>query len=356
MTASLATLPCVREATQPPEARGLDRDAVRLLVSTPAGHSHHRFRELPSVLQRGDLLVVNDSATLPASLPSRLPDGTPFLLNLSTRFGERLWLAEPRYGPADPGPLPVRAGRKAVVGRTRAVTIAFVAPHPATRRLWFVAPRAALDQVMAADGAPIRYGYLRDPQPLAAYQTVFARRPGSAEMPSAARPFSAALLAELDTAGVALATLTLHAGVSSIEPAAAPSGAYGADTLFAEPFWVPPATAEAIRRTRTQGGRIIAVGTTVVRALETATAQGEVRAMQGFSRRFVRPGAVRGAVDGLITGFHEPRSSHLALLLGLAGEEMVRGAYGAAQARHYLWHEFGDSHLLVWRARATIAP
>lgn len=351
MIADLAGLPSGREAAEPPESRGLARDAVGLLVSTPSGHTHRVFRELPAILRPGDLLVVNDSATLPASLPATFPDGRPFLLNLSTRYGERLWLTEPRSGPAEPGPLGIRPGQRVRVGRTRQVAAVFVAPHPATRRLWFLAPQAPLRAVMDADGSPIRYGYVREQPPLAAYQTIFARYPGSAEMPSAARPFTAAVVAALRAAGVELAALTLHAGVSSIELAEEPDG----NSLFAEPFRVPPETADAVRNARARGGRVLAVGTTVVRALETAAASGEVRAMQGFSRRFVRPGAVRGAVDGLLTGFHEPRSSHLALLLALAGEPLVRAAYAEARARAYLWHEFGDSHLLLWPARATIA-
>ena len=346
------------EATRPPEARGLPRDGVRLLVSAPSGHSHHIFRDLPRILRPGDLLVVNDSATLPASLPARPLDrrraGERFLLNLSTRFGERLWLAEPRRSAAEPGPLALRPGDRATAGERTPVTVTFVAPHPGTPRLWFVTPRAPLEPVMAADGVPIRYGYLPEPQPLDAYQTLFARAPGSAEMPSAGRPFTRSLVAGLGAAGVDVATLTLHTGVSSLELPADAGG--GSGSLYAEPFTVPAATAAAVRRARRAGGRVIAVGTTVVRALETAAASGEVRSATGFSRRFVRPGAVRGAVDGLITGFHEPSSSHLALLLGLAGQRMVRGAYAEAVRRGYLWHEFGDSHLLLWERRARIGP
>lgn len=341
-------------ATSPPEARGLTRDAVRLLVSTRSGHLHRRFRALPAVLRSGDLLVVNESATLPASLPARWPDGSGFVLNLSTRFGERLWLAEPRPSAAEPGPLEVVPGDHAVAGRISPTGVVFVAPHPGTPRLWFIAPEAPLGPVMAVDGAAIHYRYVRVAPPLEAYQTVFGHVPGSAEMPSAGRPFTPALLADLRAAGVAVARITLHTGVSSLELPVLPRAGDPVDTLFAEPFSVPAATAEAVRRARRRGGRVIAVGTTVVRALETAAPAGEVRAMRGFSRRFVRAGAVRGTVDGLITGFHEPRSTHLALLIGLAGEEMVRSAYAAASGGGYLWHEFGDSHLLLWDPRATI--
>ncbi len=356
------------DATRPPEQRGTRRDGVRLLLSTPRGHRHHTFRELPSLLEPGDLLVVNDSATLAASLPARRAEapagsgsdlgGERFRLNLSTRYGERLWLAEPRPSATQPGPLPgprpLPAGERARVGRLGQLGVTFVAPYPGLPRLWFVMPDAPLEPVMALDGEPIRYAYLAEPQPLDAYQTVFARVAGSAEMPSAARPFTPELLAALRRRGVRVATLTLHAGVSSLE---LPGGADADEkVLYPEPFAVPAATAAAVRSARRRGSRVVAVGTTVVRALETAAENGEVEAMRGFSRRFVRAGDVRGTVDGLITGLHEPASSHLALLLGLAGQEMVREAYAAAVAGGYLWHEFGDSHLLLWEPQATAAP
>ncbi len=333
----------LRVATLPAEQRGAGRDDVRLLVSDASGHRGMRFRDLGEALTPGDLLVVNDSATLAASLPAVGRIGT-FRLNLSTRYGPRWWLAEPRPSHAVPGPLPIGPGDLATVGSRRRVRVRFVAPHPASARLWFVAGETPLEPTVAADGRPIRYGYVDRPQPLAAYQTVFARVPGSAEMPSAARPFSPATLAALERRGVEVATLTLHTGVSSIE---LEDGARERSVLFGEPFHVGPATAARIDRARRRGSRVVAVGTTVVRALETAYRDGRVHAARGFTRRYLRPGAVRGAVDGLLTGFHEPRSSHLALLEGLAGATLVADAYRAAHAGGYLWHEFGDVHLLL---------
>ncbi len=333
--------PVAAPATLPAELRGTGRDAVRLLVTDPHRHRHLRFRDLPQALAPGDLLVVNDSATLPASVPAEGPVGR-FRVSLSTRYGPLLWVAEPRRSHAEPGPLPLAAGAIATVGRRHRVRVRFVAPHPGLPRLWFVAADAPLEPVMAADGEPIRYAYLERPQPLEAYQSIFARVPGSAEMPSAARPFTHATLAALQARGVGVSALTLHTGVSSLELEPRQAERTG---LYAEPFEVGAATAERIDATRRAGGRVIAVGTTVVRALETAFEGGRVRPMRGFTRRFVRPGAVRGAADGLLTGFHEPRSTHLALLTALAGESLVLDAYRQAQARPYLWHEFGDVHL-----------
>ena len=338
-------------ATLPAEVRGAGRDDVRLLLSTGRGHRGLRFSDLPGVLTPGDLLVVNDSATLAASLPAEGRLGV-FRLNLSTRYGPRCWLAEPRRSHDAPGPLALEPGDVATIGRRRRVRVRFVAPHPASPRLWFVAAEAPLEPTVSVDGAPIHYAYLERPQPIAAYQTVFARVPGSAEMPSAARPFTPATLAALEARDVGVAALTLHAGVSSIELPPEPSQR---SVLYGEPFQVGPATAERIHATRRRGGRVIAVGTTVVRALETAFRHGRVHAARGFTQRFVRPGAVRGAVDGLLTGFHEPRSTHLALLEALAGETLVAEAYRRALADSYLWHEFGDVHLLLPDRRGEAA-
>lgn len=332
----------VAEATTPPEARGLARDEVRLLVSTPAGHEHRRFRDLPDLLQPGDLLVVNDSATLPASLPATTA-GRPFRLNLSTRYGERLWLAEPRRSHAEPGPLSLRPGDRATLGADAPVAVTFVAPHPGLPRLWFVASDAPLESAIEANGEPIRYRHVAAPQPLEAYQSVFSRVPGSAEMPSAARPFTNRLLDALSARGVRIAAITLHAGVSSLDLEDDPTAA----TLFAEPFEVPEATAAAVESARRAGNAVVAVGTTVVRALETAFDGRRLRATRGFTRRFVRPGTFRGSVDGLLTGFHEAASTHLAMLAAIAGADAVRASYRLAAAEGYLWHEFGDSHLLL---------
>lgn len=332
--------PAALQAARPPEARGAGRDDVRLLVSTSEGHRHLPFRSLPEVLRSGDVLVANDSATIPASLPADGPTG-PFRLHLATRYGPRTWLAEPRRTAAEPGPLPLAPGAKARVG---GVPLRFVAPYPGLPRLWFVLSGAPLEPVMASVGAPIRYRYVPDPVPLEAYQTVFARTPGSAEMPSAGRPFTHDLVRALAARGVGVHTLTLHAGVSSLELG---TGDLDQATLFPEPFAVPAGTAAALTHARRRGGRVIAIGTTVVRALESVWDGRAYRPLGGFTRRFVRPGRWHGSVDGLLTGLHDPGASHLALLYAVAGPTLVRDAYAAAVERGYLWHEFGDSHLLL---------
>jgi S-adenosylmethionine:tRNA ribosyltransferase-isomerase len=174
---------------------------------------------------------------------------------------------------------------------------------------------------------------------LSSYQTVFARRPGSAEMASAARPFSVELVTSLVSAGIVIAPITLHAGVSSAEQGEPPT---------AEPFEVPPATAWLANMTRASGGRVIAVGTTATRAVESAAdPDGTVHAATGWTDLVLESGRPPRVVDGLITGWHDAGASHLLLLEAVAGRALVAAAYREAIAHGYLWHEFGDSALLL---------
>ena len=329
-------LPPANEATAPPERRGLARDEVRLLVTDVAARAQHHaaFRDLATFLRRGDLLVANDSATIPAALGARRTNGVPFALNLSTKIADDLWIAEPRELRD-----PVAEGERAALAEGASAT--FLAPvdlaHP---RLWFVLLNAPepLDAFLARNGAPIRYRYVREHFPLADYQTVFARVPGSAEMPSAGRPFTPRVLAGLRAAGIDLATITLHTGVSSPERHERP---------YHEWFEVSPATAAAVNATRLHGGRVIAIGTTVVRALESAFAGGEAIAASGWTELIVTPERGVHAVDGLLTGFHEPEASHLDMLRAFADAPLLERAYAEALDAGYLWHEFGDVHLIV---------
>jgi S-adenosylmethionine:tRNA ribosyltransferase-isomerase len=327
-------LPASNEATTAPERRGLERDGVRLLVTDRADGAHHdtAFRDLPAFLRRGDLLVVNDSATIPAALEAHGGDGAPFRLHMSSRISAELWVAEPR------GRVIV-AGERAGLDERGSVT--FLAPVDGERaRLWYVLldlPRS-VDAFLALHGTPIRYRYVAEALPLAAYQTVFARVPGSAEMPSAGRPFSARVLRDVRAAGVDLAAITLHTGVSSLERHERP---------YREWFAVSPATAAAVNAARLRGGRVIAVGTTVVRALESAVAQGTAVAANGWTDLIVTRARGVSVVDALLTGFHEPQASHLDVLRAFANDALLESAYAHAIAEGYLWHEFGDVHVLL---------
>lgn len=329
-------------ATKPSEYRGIERDKVRLMVTTPSGHTHAHFHDLPNFLDDGDVLVVNRSATLPASLPAtgRLGD---FTLNLSTAYGKQLWLAEPRWSPAQPGPLPVIAGDEICVGGVKG---RLIVPYPGIDRLWFIQfsgdPQLAMQHV----GQPIRYGYVEGQYPLAMYQTIFADTPGSAEMPSAAYPFTSKVVAGLLERGVQIVDITLHTGVSSLEVEVEQIEDH---PLYPEPFAVPKQTAQIINQACLDGRRIIAVGTTVVRALESAWDGEMVVSSSGFTRLYIRPDNGIHVIDGLITGMHDPVTSHLAMLYAIAGEATIRDAYEEAVQMGYLWHEFGDSHLILTR-------
>ncbi|MFC5834265.1 S-adenosylmethionine:tRNA ribosyltransferase-isomerase [Nonomuraea insulae] len=336
MTAALDfSLPPGLSAHEPPEARGMARDAVRLMVSRgDLEPSHHHFGDLPGQLEPGDLIVVNNSATLPAAV--RLDR---LAVHFSTARQDGTWLVELRrrtskasepYGGGEPGewlPMPGRATLRLI--------------ERETPRLW----RAVLDRDVEAylgvHGKPIRYSYVERDWPIEAYQTVFATVPGSAEMPSAARPFTAELVTALVARGIGIAPITLHTGVASPEKDEAP---------YAERYEVPEATARLVNLARESGGRVVAAGTTVVRALETAAGpDGRVSASGGWTRHIVTPeGGVR-AVTGLITGLHEPRSSHLLMLTAIAGEVALGRAYEEALRKGYLWHEFGDTHLILQR-------
>ena len=328
------------QATAPPEERAQKRDEVRLLVSTPGGNEHARFSDLPKFLRPGDLLVVNESETVAASLPALGSVGM-FVLNFSTDYGNGLWLVEPRWSAGAPGPLPLQSGAEV---HLPGLIARLVSTYPGLERLWFVQIRGDVQAAFREHGSPIRYGYVDQEYPLQAYQTIFARVPGSAEMPSAARPFTRRVLSDLRERGVELARILLHTGVSSLE---VESEELEEVVLYPEPFDVSAATARAVNQAKRLGRRVIAVGTTVVRALESAWDGDEVRAASGFTRLYVRPGRPVHAVDGLLTGLHDPMASHLAMLYSIAGETMVRSAYKEAVDAGYLWHEFGDSNLIL---------
>ena len=344
MTAPAFELPHALEATAPPEARGIDRDAVKLLVADAGAGTivHAAFRELPDLLAPGDLVVVNVSATLAAAVAGRRADGSAVRIHFATRaprLDERWRVVELR---SPDGARPVR-GR---TGETIALPghhgrLAIVAPYASGSRLMLARfdGLGTVEDLLAHHGGPIRYGYVEHPWPLADYQNVYATTPGSAEMPSAGRPFTTQLICDLVARGVMVAPLTLHTGVSSPERHEPP---------FPEPYAVPEATAALVNHTRARHGRVVAVGTTVVRALETVgDPAGRVTGGAGWTGLVID--ARRGVtdVDGLITGWHEPEASHLMMLEAIAGADALERSYRAALDHGYLWHEFGDSHLIL---------
>jgi S-adenosylmethionine:tRNA ribosyltransferase-isomerase len=360
------TLPAALEAAEPPESRGVSRDAVRLMVSrVDAGAIEHaRFTDLPRWLSAGDLLVVNTSGTMNAAIDATTDSGERLELHVSTGLPGGFWAVEVRQ-PASPASVPDRRPRGGTTLRLAAGGRAtLLAPYPVgstlagPSRLW-MATLQVPDPVRAyleRFGFPIRYGYVKERWPIEAYQTVFATEPGSAEMPSAGRPFSPRLVTRLVSLGVQFAPLLLHTGVSSLEDHEPP---------YEEYFCVPRETADLVNGARAAGRRVIAVGTTAVRALETVTDErGSAHPGSGWTKLVIARDRPLRAVTGLITGLHEPRASHLAILEQAAiaamrsGAGRTRGdekracsqlerAYTEAQERGYLWHEFGDSHLIL---------
>lgn len=363
------TVPSALLAREPAEARGLPRDGVRLLVSRGRSATggdpeveHHVFGDLPDVLRPGDLLVVNNSGTLPAALDAvDLATGTPLVLHVSTGTPESpgAWIVEPRRPMPDGSTAPFAltegsegsedAGDSAdprspvrVCSRLRVsggATVTLMRRH--TRRLWVARLDLGMSvaDYLARHGRPIRYSYVDRDWPLEVYQTAFAAVPGSAEMPSAARPFTPELVARLVASGIRIAPITLHTGVASPEAHEKP---------YAEWFSVPEPTADLVNHVRSTGGRVIAVGTTAVRALESAADDtGAVHPAEGWTELIITPERGVHAVDGLLTGFHEPEASHLLMLTAVAGVELMRVSYAAALERGYLWHEFGDVNLLL---------
>lgn len=335
-------LPDNLSAPAPPETRGLARDQVRLLVAEPGRVRHARFTELDRFLEPGDLLVVNNSATLPAAADGvRESTGVPVVVHVSTTMDDHHRIVELRTAPdaADPV-LDATPGERIRLGNATELTlIAPVSGQSGRNRLWRARTGHNLTAYLQQHGRPIRYRYVPDPWPLEAYQTVFATEPGSAEMPSAGRPFTPDLVHRLVARGVGITPLTLHTGVSSQEAGEKP---------VTEWFRLPPATAELVNRTRRQGNRVIAVGTTVVRALESAADHtGNVRGAEGWTDLVIDRTRPPRVVDSLISGLHAPDASHLLMLEALAGPALVRRAYQEALRERYLWHEFGDLTLLL---------
>jgi len=337
---SEAALALVAEAREPPEERGADRADVAMLVAERASGrlTHARFRDLTRFLRAGDLLVVNDSGTLPAALPARL-DGRRVELRLSTPADTAdAWVVELRRADRMPFPYPPAGARIDLPGGAHAVLLA---PYPRSARLSLarLSLPAPVEDYLREHGRAIRYDYVGRDWPINAYQTVFAVHPGSAEMPSAARPFTPELVTGLVARGVLVAPVTLHTGVSSLEQGEDP---------YAERYRVPPTTARLVNAVHEWGGRVIAVGTTVVRALETvATPGGVVAPGEGSTGLVITPERGLRAIDGLLSGWHEPRSSHLQLLEAAAGRKLLERSYAAARTRGYLFHEFGDVHLIL---------
>lgn len=330
-------------APAPPELRGRGRDDVRLLVARPGRVEHHTFGDLAEQLDPGDLLVVNDSATVHGEIDA-VRAGHPVVVHAATALDDGTWVVELRTSPDAAVPvLDGLAGETIGVGE---LPLTLLEPYPRAgssptgsgNRLWRARVEGDLRHLLDRHGRPIAYGYLDRRYPLAAYQSVFSRVPGSAEMASAGRPFTAALVTEAVARGIVVAPVTLHTGVSSQVAGEGPQPEW---------FHVPASTARLVELTRRHGGRVVATGTTVTRALESAVVDGSVRETHGWTERVVTPAHPPVVVDGLVTGWHDAAASHLLLVESVAGTAMAQAAYDAAVAAGYRWHEFGDAALFL---------
>lgn len=336
-------------ADGPVEAEGRRRDSVRMLVARKGTGelTHARAADLPRFLEAGDVLVVNTSPTLPAAVPSA--DGS-WLVHLSTDLGGGRWVVEVRE-PSGRGSRPHAVDRPQVIPLAGGGLVRLRGPHApgpvdGPPRLWeadLVTP-VPVSAYLAGEGRPIRYGSPDTAWSIDDYQTFFASRPpddpgpGSAEMPSAARPFTPELVSQLIGTGVVLAPITLHTGVSSPESHEPP---------YAERYRVPSTTARLVNQARAAGGRVIAVGTTASRALETDAIDGVARSGDGWTELVITPERGLQVVDGIISGWHEPEASHLLLMEAVAGRPLLEASYRAALTERYRWHEFGDLHLVL---------
>jgi S-adenosylmethionine:tRNA ribosyltransferase-isomerase len=335
-------LPPDLEASVPPEARGITRDAVRMLVATRRDRriAHTYFSEVARLLDEGDLVVVNTSGTLAASIKGTTRSGRAVEVHLSTRLPAGLWTLELRQG-LDPV-LDAEAGELIELdGGGRIELLTAYSRNPAGVRLWVatLATPGPVASFLAVNGKPIQYGYVKGSWPITMYQNVYSTEPGSAEMPSAGRPFTPEVLTRLVAKGVGVVPVLLHTGVASLEVSEPP---------YPEPFRVSGATAHRINDTHRNGGKVIAIGTTVVRALETVVDErGRLHAGGGWTETVVTPDRCVRSVDGLLTGWHEPEASHLAMLQAIAGQDLLESSYAAALENGYLWHEFGDVHLIL---------
>ncbi len=353
-------LPQELEAGEPPEARGLRRDEVRLMVSYLDDDSvvHSKFGDLPEFLRAGDTLVVNTSGTMNAALPAERRDGTPITVHLSTHLPADLWVVELRSSSGDEPALDGKSGE--ILTLPEGGSIVLQTPYLAEKRqqrevpnrLWISTLNLSVDfnEYLDQYGSSIKYSYVRESWPASYYQTVYATEVGSAEMPSAGRAFTPELITRLVANGVRVVPLILHTGVASLEDDEPP---------YEEFYRVPPETADAINAARTARRRVVAVGTTVVRALETVTDRDSLtHPGEGWTDLFITPERGVRSVDAMLTGLHEPRSTHLSMLEALAGRgsvcplatsstEHLEVAYAEALREGYLWHEFGDLHLIL---------
>ncbi len=325
-----------------------ERTASRLLVLDPApgAHTHARFANLPDWLTRGDLLVVNDTRVIPARLFGVKDSGGRVEVLL-----ERLIDATQAW-------CLVRASKPLLPGRTIALEPGGYSATVCERRgdlfrLTFSAPVMTIADAVGHIPLPPYIQRSDAPEDRERYQTVYADRPGAVAAPTAGLHFDAAMLERIASMGIEVARLTLHVGAGTFQPVRAER--LEAHQMHSEFFDVPANVVDAVARCRARGGRVVAVGTTVVRALESAAATGELRHGSGETIIFIYPGYAFRVVDALITNFHLPESTLLMLVSAFAGRQFVLEAYAEAVQRGYRFFSYGDAMFITQRAARSHA-
>jgi len=332
------------------QASVVPRDSARLLVvDSPTHHTHHVFRDLPELLKPGDLLVLNNTQVLPARLYGRKSSGAAVEVLLLEERQYNTWLALVKPGRRlKPGariffephrhPSPVL---EATVLETDEAT--------AGRLLQFVPTGGSLISLLDFFGHMPLPPYITSQADKSQYQTVYAKRPGAIAAPTAGLHFTPSLLSRLQEKGIGSAFVTLHVGVGTFRPVEVED--ITTHNMHGEWLEVTAETLEQIRETQSKRGRVIAVGTTVVRALEAAASSGQLQPFCGKSELFIYPGYQWRVVEGLITNFHLPRSSLLMLVSALIGRQRLLTLYQEAIASDYRFYSFGDAMLILPEAR-----
>lgn len=336
-------LPHNLNAKMPPERRGVRRDHVRIMVLDKQNGqtTHDHFYNLGNYLKKGDLVILNSSRTIPAKLKATLhkkeaTNGEQIELHLARQLSSDVWEVLPLFKELIAGDFLIFTGDLNAVVQSQTT-------KPLVKIQFSKSEIDLLNDIYLI-GEPIRYEYIEEPWELDYYQTVYATMPGSVEMPSAGRAFSWELLFELKKRGIDFSFLQLHTGLSYLMD----------DQLDLKPsdnserFWIPDETVKAIKQTKTNGGRVIAVGTTVVRALESGYDSSQnVVCQSGWTNLYINSKTSLKIADGLITGFHEPEASHLDLLSAFIRHDYLLKGYQVAIEKEYLWHEFGDINLIL---------
>ena len=345
-------LPDQLQCGLPTEVRGIARDEVRLMISHRSTDlvQHTQFKFLDHYLKAGDVLVVNTSGTLKAAVEAIWQRELELKVHFSTKISANRWVVELREWKAEGAKRFHQAKVGQVLQLKTGGQIHLIKPYYSKGifyqnqnhlQLWEVDMEieGSVEDYLDQFGAPIRYSYLKEQYPQSYYQTVFAREMGSTEMPSAGRAFTPELVTRLVAKGVQFAPILLHTGVASLEVDERP---------YEEYFKVSESTASTVNLALRQGRRVIAVGTTAVRALEsTVDPKGIVRAKEGWTDLYITPERGIYSVSGMLTGMHEPKASHLRMLEALAGRQHLTIAYQEAVTEQYQWHEFGDLHLIL---------